>query len=49
MNFQSEVTIFSGAQRLPPGQRAAFLDEACAGDATLRQRVEYLLQSTGEE
>ena len=42
-----ELTIFSTARRLPPGRRAAYLEEACAGDAGLRQRVEDLLQ-TGE-
>ena len=38
-----ELTVFSAARRLPPDRRAAFLDEACAGDATLRQQVENLL------
>src|SRR5262249_41047663 len=28
-----------------PAERAAYLDEACAADATLRQRVEALLRS----
>ncbi len=40
-----ELTIFSEARRLPPEQRAAYLDQACAGDAALRQRVEELLQA----
>src|SRR6266481_677014 len=43
-----EVALFSAARRLPAGARAAYLDEACAGDAALRQRVEELLQA-GEE
>jgi serine/threonine protein kinase/tetratricopeptide (TPR) repeat protein len=43
-----EVAVFSAARRLPPSQRAAFLDEACAGDAALRQRVEELLQASEE-
>ncbi|HSY17854.1 MAG TPA: tetratricopeptide repeat protein [Candidatus Acidoferrales bacterium] len=38
-----ELTVFSAARRLPTGERAAFLDKACAGDAALRQRVEELL------
>ena len=41
-----ELTVFSAARRLPPGQRAAFLDEACVGDAALRQRIEELLQAS---
>jgi tetratricopeptide (TPR) repeat protein len=40
-----ELTIFSEARRLPPDQRAAYLHQACAGDAALRQRVEKLLQA----
>src|SRR5262245_25643193 len=37
--------IFQGAVDLTaPDQRAAYLDEACGGDALLRQRVEALLQ-----
>jgi tetratricopeptide (TPR) repeat protein/tRNA A-37 threonylcarbamoyl transferase component Bud32 len=43
-----ELTIFSAARRLPPSQRAAYLDEASSGDAELRQRVEELLKA-GEE
>ena len=39
-----ELTVFNEARRLPPGQRAAFLDEACAGNPVLRQGVEELLQ-----
>ena len=41
-----ELAVFSDARRLPPGQRAAYLDEACAGDAALRQRVEELLHAS---
>ncbi len=40
-----ELAIFSEARRLPVDQRAAYLDQACAGDAVLRQRVEDLLQA----
>jgi serine/threonine protein kinase/tetratricopeptide (TPR) repeat protein len=43
-----ELAVFSQARLLPAGQRAAYLDAACAGDAPLRQRVEELLQA-GEE
>jgi serine/threonine protein kinase len=43
-----EVTIFNAARRLPPSQRAAYLDEACAGDAALRHRLHGLLQISEE-
>src|SRR5208283_5865270 len=43
-----EVAVFNAARRLPPGERAAYLDEACAGDAALRQRVEQLLRASEE-
>jgi len=43
-----EVAVFGAARRLPSGERAAYLDEACAGDAALRQRVEELLQAGDE-
>lgn len=43
-----EVTVFNAARRLSPGRRAAYLDEACAGDAALRQRIEELLKA-GED
>src|SRR5437899_7156570 len=43
-----ELTVFSAARRLPVEERAAYLDEACAGDAALRQRVGELLRA-GEE
>jgi eukaryotic-like serine/threonine-protein kinase len=41
-----EVAVFSAARRLPIGERAAYLDEACAGDAALRQRVEELVEAS---
>src|SRR5262249_21879056 len=42
----SERTIFVTAlEKSDPAERAAYLGEACAGDATLRQRVEALLKS----
>ncbi len=43
-----EVAVFSAARRLPPEERARYLDEACAGHAGLRQRIEELLRA-GEE
>src|SRR5262249_56498787 len=36
--------LFDRAVDLEPAQRAAFLDEQCAGDADLRAAVEELLQ-----
>src|SRR5262249_19731200 len=41
----NEETLFHRALEKPPGERAAFLDRACAGDAALRQRVEVLLRA----
>jgi tRNA A-37 threonylcarbamoyl transferase component Bud32 len=43
-----EVAVFSAARRLPAGERAVYLDAACAGDAALRQRVEELLRASAE-
>ncbi len=43
-----ELIVFSAARRLSVGARAAYLDEACAGDAALRQRVEELLRAGDE-
>src|SRR5882724_9154103 len=43
-----EVAVFSAARRLPAGERAVYLNEACAGDAALRQRVEELLRAGDE-
>lgn len=40
-----EIVIFNDALALPVKQRAAFLDEACRGDADLRRRVELLLDA----
>jgi eukaryotic-like serine/threonine-protein kinase len=39
----NEETLFHLACEKPPDERAAFLDEACAGDTALRQRLEVLL------
>jgi hypothetical protein len=42
----TEEAVFAAAlEKSSPAERAAYLDEACSGDATLRQRVEALLQS----
>ena len=38
-------SIFLAAAQVPPADRAAYLDDACAGDAALRQRVEALLRA----
>src|SRR5579859_1305085 len=43
-----EIEVFNGALELPGGERAAYLDRACAGDAALRQRVEELLKTSEE-
>jgi len=43
-----EVAVFSAARRLPAAERVAYLDEVCAGDAILRQRLEELLQADGQ-
>jgi hypothetical protein len=40
----TEREIFTAAlNQQNPAERAAFLDEACAGDAQMRRRVESLL------
>ena len=42
----TEETLFTAAlERATPADRAAFLDQECAGDAALRRRVEALLWS----
>jgi serine/threonine protein kinase/tetratricopeptide (TPR) repeat protein len=43
--FERELAVFSAARRLPAAERAAYLDQTCAGDAALRQRVEELLRA----
>ncbi len=40
---QREEALFEAALQLPADQRAAFLNQTCAGDAGLRRRVEALL------
>jgi WD40 repeat protein/serine/threonine protein kinase len=39
-----EVAAFNAAINLPVGQRAAYLDQACAGDNGLRLKIEALLR-----
>ena len=39
---QQESTVLEAALKLPPKDRAVYLDEACGNDAQLRQRVEAL-------
>jgi len=46
--FEREVAIFSAARRLPAEERSAYLDQACAGDAAVRQCVEELIQASEE-
>jgi serine/threonine protein kinase/tetratricopeptide (TPR) repeat protein len=41
----SEETLFHQALGKPAGERPAFLEQACGGDAALRQRLEALLQA----
>jgi len=43
--FGRDVVIFTQALQLPAGERAAFLDRACAGDEDLRRNVEALLRA----
>src|SRR5262249_24031768 len=44
----NEQAIFLAALDKDPSERAAFLDEACAGDARLRRGVETLLRLDAE-
>jgi serine/threonine protein kinase len=44
--FEREAAVFDTARQLAPADRAAYLDQACAGDAALRQRIERLLQAS---
>jgi WD40 repeat protein len=46
---QRVESVFAAAlEKAPAGERAAYLDEACAGDPALRQRVEALLRAHAE-
>jgi len=42
---EHEIEVFNIALELPAGERAAYLDRECVGDAALRQRVEELLKA----
>ena len=44
---EREEGIFRAALALPPHERGAYLDRACAGDHELRRRVEARLQAQG--
>jgi WD40 repeat protein len=46
--IMTEETLFHLACQKPSGERAAFLDDACAGDAALRRRIEDLLRAHEE-
>jgi WD40 repeat protein/serine/threonine protein kinase len=48
MNTPNEEELFNQALGLPPGERTAYLEGACGGDAKLRAAVESLLQLHGE-
>jgi serine/threonine protein kinase/tetratricopeptide (TPR) repeat protein len=43
---EHEIEVFNVALELPATERAAYLDQACAGDDALRQRVEELLKAS---
>ena len=45
---EQEVAIFGAALQMPADQRAVFLEQACAGDAALRERVEAFLADHAE-
>ena len=45
----TELDLFVAAlERDDPAERAAYLDQACGADASLRQRLEALLRSHQE-
>jgi WD40 repeat protein len=43
--MRERAIFFEALDRDDPAERAAYLDEACAGDAALRQRIEALLHA----
>jgi len=43
---ERDIEVFNAALELPPAERVAYLDHACASDAALRLRVEELLQAS---
>jgi hypothetical protein len=49
MNVKREKELFLEAFAIEsPADRAAFLDQACAGDPVLRQRVDALFEAQGK-
>lgn len=49
MDLEKLKAIFGEASAISsPEARAAYLDEACAGDDTLRERVESLLAASAK-
>ena len=46
--LERELAVFSAARRLSAGERPVYLDQACAGNPALRQRVEDLLRANEE-
>lgn len=47
-SYEREQEIFAQALELEASKRGAFLDEACGGDAELREQVESLLSAMDE-
>ena len=47
--FRDIERLFHESLAVPPSQRAAFLDAACAGDAALRAAVEELLRHADDQ
>ena len=47
-HWESLKEVFHAAISLAPEARAAYLDRACDGDASLRQAVELLVKSHEE-
>ncbi len=47
--FQKIKELFQAALEQEPEQRAAFLDQACQGDDSLRQELDSLLASHQQE
>jgi serine/threonine protein kinase len=48
MSDRSAESIFHEARRLPPDERVAFVERACAADASLLRLVEGLLEANDE-
>lgn len=47
-SHQRDESILEAVLQMPPDQRVAYLEQACGGDAPLRQRVEALLRAHDE-